>query len=267
MTSTDICNMALARLGEASIADIAGTTPVPVLCTLYYAQTVRSLLREHRWNFAVKRTLLEPTWVTPTFFDTGVDDEFRVTSAAHGLTTGQRVTFAASTNSPLVTGTWRITVVDADTFDLDDSSGAVSIAADADYALAGYFDWTYSILLPTDCLRALEDERELAQIDTQWIIESGRVLTDSVSLEFKYIEDVTTVSRFDCLFVEVLVLRLAIRIETALRGTAAQTGPLAAELLQVTAPLARRIDGNESQARENLMPRQSKFVAARGGTG
>lgn len=265
-TSTQICNLAFDRIGEAPATDITTDgTPSANLANRCYAQTVQELLMSHRWNFATKRTILEPAQVTPT----GIDDDgaglIEITLAAHGLSTGQRVTFAASTNFPTVPGTWRVTVVSSSVFTLDDSDFSGSGSVDTTYALAGYFDWTYSIALPSDCLRALEDDREEANMGVQWVVESGRVLTDERELEFRYIEDVTTVSRFTAGFISALVLTLAIKFKVALQGDNADVRTLAAELEGLTAPRARRVDANESQRRTRLFPNQSHFVAARGG--
>ena len=215
----------------------------------------------HRWNFAHKRTILTPTQVTPS----AVDDNttFQLTKTSHGLSTGNRITVTASTNYPTVTGTWRVTVTASDTFDLDDSDFDGSGAVDFTYALAGAWDWDYSIALPSDCLRALEDDRREANIDIGWEIEAGRVLTDESELEFQYIYSVTDVTLFPPLFISVLVLTLAIKLKVALQGEGADLRGLAAELVSLTAPQAKRIDANESQKRERLYPMQSLFVAAR----
>lgn len=266
-TSTQICNLAFDRIGEAPCTDIATDgTPSANLATRHYLQTVQELLMSHRWNFATKRTILEPTQVTPSALADSGQDVFQVTKASHGLTTGQRVTFAASTNYPTVQGTWRITEADANNFYLDDSTFGGSGAVDTTYALAGVFDWTYSIALPSDCLRALEDDREEANLAVQWIVESGRVLTDESVLEFRYIEDVTTITRFTAGFISALVLTLAIKFKVALQGDNADVRALAAELEGLTAPRARRVDANEGQRRTRLFPSQSHFVAARGGS-
>jgi hypothetical protein len=261
-TSTQICNLALDRIGEAPITLITDDNTTANLCERHYEHTVTHLLMSHRWNFATKRTILEPTQVTPT----AVDDNttFQIEKTSHGLTTGQRVTISSSTNYPTIEGTWRVTRTNADSFDLDDSDFSGSGAVDFTYALAGYYDWDYSIALPSDCLRALEDDREETNIDVAWIIEAGQVLTDQSELEFKYIYSVTDVSDFTPTFIEALILTLAIKFKVALQGANADVRALASELLSVTGPLARRVDANESQRRTRLFPSQSYFIAARG---
>jgi len=63
-TETDVCNIALNRIGEKSITVAqfaANSEPTPKLCNLHYAQTRDSLLRSHWWWFAKARAELEAT--------------------------------------------------------------------------------------------------------------------------------------------------------------------------------------------------------------
>jgi hypothetical protein len=270
MTETNITDMALSRIGEPEVGS-ATTSRRATVASLHYAQTVHELLRAHRWNFAIKRTVLEPVWITPTVIaDSGSADEYRITSTSHGLATGQRVTLGASANYPGIQGTWRITVVSGNAFDLDESVFAGSGAVDTAYTPAGVTEWAYSMAAPADMLRALEDDRAESGTFTQWVLEAGRILTNSESLAFSYVRDETDAAVYgkDPLFVTVLVLRLAMKLTVALRGESRDTAGLARELEAVTAPLAKRVDANEGQSRERLFPRQSLFVAARSrGTG
>ncbi len=263
MTAANIKNAALSRIGEPPVG-ASGT--VYDLVELWYAHTIQELLRSHRWNFAISRTILIPTWVTPTSIaDSGSDDLYRITKSSHGLSTGQRVTFEASTNYPGLGGTWRITVISSSVFDLDDSVFDGSGAVDADYTLAGVTDYAYSIAAPSGMLRALEDDRRESTTDTQWVLESGRILCNTDELVFQYVRDETSESVYgaDPLFVSALILRLAIVLKVAIRGEGAEVSGLQREFEQVVAPLARRVDANEGQPHESMMPFQSQFVAAR----
>lgn len=55
VTRLDICNRALARLGQAQITDFDALTVVPKLCKQHYDSVRLQLLRSHPWNFAMKR--------------------------------------------------------------------------------------------------------------------------------------------------------------------------------------------------------------------
>ena len=58
MTDIDICNLALARLGDASITALNGTTAQSKYCSLFYAQTVEELQAEFDWQFCRKQVAL-----------------------------------------------------------------------------------------------------------------------------------------------------------------------------------------------------------------
>lgn len=68
MNSTDICNMALAYIGQGRIASLDEKGEEAVQCKLFYNHLRRKLLSEYRWNFAeryVKLALLDkkiPRW-------------------------------------------------------------------------------------------------------------------------------------------------------------------------------------------------------------
>jgi len=57
-TVVEICNMALARLGDSRISDIDADEEKARLCKLFYTQTRDEVLREHPWTFATGRAIL-----------------------------------------------------------------------------------------------------------------------------------------------------------------------------------------------------------------
>ena len=69
-TNTQICNLALARLGQPAITTIEGDDLawVEELMALHYPQTRRRLLRGGTWNFAKERAAVTAaSGVTPAF--------------------------------------------------------------------------------------------------------------------------------------------------------------------------------------------------------
>lgn len=66
MTNTDLANMALSRLGEPRISDIAENTPAAISCRENLELVRDSLLRSHPWNFAMARAELSQG-ETPVF--------------------------------------------------------------------------------------------------------------------------------------------------------------------------------------------------------
>lgn len=69
MTSspTDICNLALAHLGEGPITSLVEDTAAARACELHYAPTREATLRSHRWNFAQARATLPRLVEAPSF--------------------------------------------------------------------------------------------------------------------------------------------------------------------------------------------------------
>lgn len=67
-SQTSICNLALGHLGIPSIADIEQTESTEArLCRSFYPLSRDSLLREHEWNFAIKRAVLSQLVTGPTY--------------------------------------------------------------------------------------------------------------------------------------------------------------------------------------------------------
>lgn len=194
MTETDICNMALSRLGEARIVSLSDSTTAGRLAALHYAPTRDAVLRSHRWNFALRRATL------------------------------------------------------------------------SEMAAAPAFGWAHQFHLPADWLRVCELNASEEGLGREWKIEAGTLLTDAETAQIVYVARVTEAEQFDPLFAQALALKLAAACTGVLRGSNAAVGDLLGEYERITAPLARRIDGNESRGRAGKMKElRSDFVAARGG--
>lgn len=63
----DLCNLALAHLGEAPIAALDDDTAAGRACATCYEVTRDEVLRSHRWNFATKRVLAVKLATAPAF--------------------------------------------------------------------------------------------------------------------------------------------------------------------------------------------------------
>ncbi len=64
MTETNVCNLALGRLGETRVMDLSESTAAARACALWYSTCRRESLRMHDWNFATDRATLTEL-VTP----------------------------------------------------------------------------------------------------------------------------------------------------------------------------------------------------------
>lgn len=78
MTSVvDICNFALAKVGEQTIISLGDGTPPSNYCDLLYPQSRDYVLRLHPWNCAIKRKALAASTTEPVY---NFDNRFPVPS-------------------------------------------------------------------------------------------------------------------------------------------------------------------------------------------
>lgn len=64
----DICNLALANLGQEKIVALDDNTKKARLCNQFYPLLRNEVLREHPWNSATARISLAPLSTTPAFY-------------------------------------------------------------------------------------------------------------------------------------------------------------------------------------------------------
>lgn len=64
---TQLCNLALAHLGEAPVASVNEDSAAGRACLLHYGPTLSEVLRSHRWNFATARATLARIEADPPF--------------------------------------------------------------------------------------------------------------------------------------------------------------------------------------------------------
>jgi hypothetical protein len=67
MTPTELCNVALGHIGQARIADIGERSPGAEHCRRMFDHVRRLCLRDHDWNFAVRRAALTALDSPPPF--------------------------------------------------------------------------------------------------------------------------------------------------------------------------------------------------------
>lgn len=94
-----------------------------------------------------------------------------------------------------------------------------SLSADA---TTPAFEYDYQFTLPADCLRLLkiyEGENYTELADT-YTIESGKILSNDSTCNIVYIKRITDPVKFDAMFVEVLILSLALKLIGPLAGGA-----------------------------------------------
>jgi len=83
--------------------------------------------------------------------------------------------------------------------------GRSTLSADT---TAPEFEWAYQYILPVDCLRVID----LYDSENSFALEGDRLLTNDNSASILYVRRITDPTKFDSMFVEILVLALALRI-------------------------------------------------------
>lgn len=110
------------------------------------------------------------------------------------------------------------------------------LSQSAEYtADATTFEWTYAYGLPTDFLRMWirpwEDNDEVMQNTRySYSVEGKQLLSDVSSMYIRYIRKVTDVPTFDPLFIEVLILQLALKMVMPLTGAGREAMAMRASL-------------------------------------
>lgn len=75
VTDVSICNSALAKVGAGRINTLNDDTKTARLCLEQYPKLRDAALKNHPWNFAIKRAELSKLVTTPAF---GFDNEFQL---------------------------------------------------------------------------------------------------------------------------------------------------------------------------------------------
>lgn len=237
LTETAICNMALGRIGAKRLAALdTDDSPEAILCRLHYSQTRDALFRFFTWTFASTRLSLVDAWATATAYTTDqyVWQSSVLYKCAIAHTSG---TFATD----LAAAKWTV------------------------YSTRPSFEWDYQYVLPSDYLRMIynysENESDLP--NERFTIESKKLLTNDDEALIVYIRQVTDPAEFDPLFVEILVLQLALKLINPIAGTG--TISLKEEIkndLKVLIPQAKAICRQETNTSG-----RNDWILARYGSG
>jgi hypothetical protein len=261
-TAVHICNRALGRLGEERILTLEENTPAGRSCYLHYQPTVDEVLRSHRWNFAQARVVLAPGTVTSLTVPTTLSQT--VLTIALGLIVGQSVTGTGIPANTVITAvTPGVSFYMSNAATVVNASNLLTFGIYHEGVTQPAFGWTYAYVLPTQFIRALEINDSDDDTAGAWTIEGLKLLTNEDTVNLVYVTRNNTVAQWDTLFQEAVVLKLATKLATTLRGSAAQVPDLMAEYERMIGPLARRVDANEGRERKPLLPLRSQFVAAR----
>ena len=118
-------------------------------------------------------------------------------------------------------------------------SGGTAVATDITFDNVSIynvpaFEWSYGYVLPSDFLREKSVYEDNATIHKNTVysyeLEGNLLLTDESECNLRYIKQVTDVTLFDPLFLEVFILQLAIKFSYPLAGVGSAGRALVAEI-------------------------------------
>lgn len=128
------------------------------------------------------------------------------------------------------------------------------------------FGWEQSYTLPTQCLRLVKlngysiDE---AYLQDKFQIEGRAILTDADEAKIEYVEYTDDVTIFDSLFNRAVITLLASYLAPIIAGDAALGVTLREKYEGIIAPKAKKVDGNEKNARRFSNINNSTWLQSR----
>jgi hypothetical protein len=280
-TATEIANLAIAHLGGRALTNLADdTTQQAASLRKWYNPTAGTpvytaldeVLREHPWNFATNRKRQTITYQSLTGAAvTNQSGLVKITLTAHGYVTGDRVYVKDVAGATVANGQWYITRIDSANFTLDNSVFAGTYTNDTGkVVLIPAFDWDFQHTLPTDCLRPISINAGGGQLEdagAEFQFEKGLILTDEETINLKYIQRITDVTKYPADFVTAFSFLLAAYIAQDTQGATGRATDMRQFYEKAVAPPVKARDANEGKGRRIPPFNDSQVIAARmGGT-
>jgi len=240
-TTTDvgICNRALYKIAADAITSLTPTTSVKEdeVCNAVYSDLVKETLEIFAWPFALEEanlvltagygefnSVFDPNAAATPISVSAITNASpgAVTTGTHGYSSGDKVQFSdvggMTELEAYLDGIYTITVTAPTTFTIGVNttnwgtytSGGTVVR----HQIMSKYDSGYTYSLPSDCLIALQ----LEDPTTEFEIIGSSLLTTMDEAKLKYIKDVSTVTGFGQLFIEVLACRIAAEITIPIKG-------------------------------------------------
>jgi len=214
MTKTALCQLALDKLGiNVTLVNVdSDVTAEAVQCKRHYDETRDYLLRSHLWGFATVSGYLVPDAETVSGTSTGSNGALTLADTTKTWTLNQWAGYYVWITAGTGTGQVRLIASNTTNEVLTVTQAWATIPDDtSDYEIwqaVPPYPWDYQFLLPSDYLRL----GSVYPTDTDYKIEGLRLKSNESQIFATYIRQVTDVTQFDALFVEVFALALASKI-------------------------------------------------------
>lgn len=237
MSKLNMCNAALLRCGSEAILVGELTTPTTKRGTTVTQQfdiTLKELLADSPWNFAIKKKKIAlQTKAITSWTNTGTTVTLTV-AAGHGFVANDIInvkgllcdTFPPNTDGIAITSVGATTIVYTFT---DTPTGTQTVDSATAYATAAdLFGYKYRYALPSDCIRVLElEDKEEYRVQSTGIVCD---VEDYIQIKYIYFEDSSAFyTAMSGPFAKALTLKLAEDISYQLVQSATLQGQIAAE--------------------------------------
>lgn len=211
-TSLQIANLALTRIGHDALASAFSSSgnKASRWFDSNYEFIKDALLREHQWNFAIKRDVLTATTVY-TISGATAANPVVITATAHGFSNSNTVYIAGIVGMTQINNrTFTAANVAANTFELSGEDGSAYTAYSSGGTAYPYVasEYRYQYTLPADCVRLLRINNTFAD---EYRVEGNAIYTDEGTVNIEYVADVA-ISLYDVQFVDLLAARLSAEI-------------------------------------------------------
>ena len=252
MTKTQICNMAMLKIGQTIFTDVDtdGTVTANKINAVYSPVLEEALTTgpQKGWKFARRRNRISVDSSTATAFadysGTVTGTTSCTTSAVHGLASGDLVNITDTTNYD---GEYEVTVINTTSFYFtadyvaDDATGTIQWTSDS---------YEYRFPLPT-MLRLVSVTVGGAEL-TDWIREGAYILTNQESdeLDIQYVQSITTESLFPPHFAKVFYMMLAYHLSFDIVQSKEHSNAVFEELYGQVMPKAMALDEQEQYVEE-----------------
>jgi hypothetical protein len=261
LAKVDIVNQALAQIGVASITDMDEADSVPAeYARLIWQTAFGAVARSDQWNCLTKPAVLQAVAQTPIDPDADSDlPDFWTPATAYAVDDRVRFgnlvsnTSTASFTNDLTAGFWQQT-------DITDPYPFSQIGQGSQYPSG----WAYKYSLPADfILLTVFNNAPCNAQERTWEIMGLDFYTNWDQAVIKYICAEEDTTKYDPLFVETLILKLACLLATKLRQDDTQIAALMERRYTSKLREARTKNGNERRAQRFIPQANSTLINSR----
>jgi len=278
-TAHEIANLAIAHLGGRALTSLQNDSTQqaasirkwwnPEAVTPVYT-ALDETLRAHPWNFATARKRQTITY--QTLAGSAVTNQgglIKITFTSHGYVTGDRIYVKDVQGVTVANGQWYVTRIDANNYTLDGSVFAGTYTS-ATGSVVGIpqFAYDFQHTPPTDCLRPISINADGGQNEddgSDFLLEKGMILCDDETINLKYIQRITDITKYPADFVTAFSYLLASYIASDTAGSSGRAIELHQFFTKAAAPPAKARDANEGKGRRITPFDDSQVVLSRGG--